>query len=184
MTGEELARHLGYPVPDPARPDRPDRVAVRMLAGSRAASWVLARTLAPIDAGLGALTGQRLSAPGLLAGLPVITLTTVGARTGQARQVRLIPVVTPRLFGVLGTNFGGRQTPAWVTNILANPEATVRFRDESVSVVAVELAGADRAGLLRAAVGVYPGFGRYETRARHRRVHVFALDHDPPNDTG
>ncbi|MGZ4626520.1 MAG: nitroreductase family deazaflavin-dependent oxidoreductase, partial [Kineosporiaceae bacterium] len=77
-----------------------------------------------------------------------------------------------------------RQTPAWVTNILAKPEATVRFRDESISVVAVELAGADRAELLRAAVGVYPGFGRYETRARHRRVHVFALDHDPPNDTG
>jgi len=180
VKGEQLARHLGYPVENPAISHAAaGRSAVRHLAASRPASWLLARMLPNVDAWLDSLSGRRLSATGLLAGLPVITLSTVGARTGTPRDVRLVPVITPRLFAVLGTNFGGRTTPGWVHNLLAHHRATVIFREHAVAVLAAEIFGPDRAELLRCAAAVYPGFGRYGDRAGHRHVHVFALESDP-----
>ncbi len=174
-TGTALAQRLGYPVP--ARATGLVR-GVRALAATAPVARVLARTLRPLDAVL-ARRNRSLSASGLLAGLPVVMLTTTGARSGLARTVPLIPVVTDDVLAVLGTNFGGERTPAWVLNLEVSPDATLSFADRRVQVTARALEGPERDRLLAAATATYPGFGRYVTRAAHRHVRVFALEQAP-----
>jgi deazaflavin-dependent oxidoreductase (nitroreductase family) len=170
MTGADLARYLGYPMVATARGR-----GVRRAAATGPASWLLARSLRHIDHLLEGLFGHRARATEMLAGLPVVSLTTTGARSGRPRSVRLVPVVTTEVFAVLGTNFGEANTPAWALNLLAHPTATVEFRGRRVTVHARELDDPVRESVLAAASGLYPGFARYLRRAAGRRVHVFAL---------
>ncbi len=171
--GRALAAAVGYPVPGP--PSRTAR-AVRALAATAPVARLLALTLRPVDRVLQRAGSGRVSAPGVLAGLPVVVLTTTGARTGARRSVPLIPVVTADVFAVLGTNFGGPHTPAWVLNLEARPRADLSFAGRSLEVHARLLEGDRRAALLAHAAEVYPGFGRYVRRAAHRQVRVFALE--------
>jgi deazaflavin-dependent oxidoreductase (nitroreductase family) len=171
--GRALAAAVGYPVPGP--PSRISR-AVRAVAATAPAARLLARTLRPVDGLLRRAGGGRVSAPGVLAGLPVVVLTTTGARSGAPRPVPLIPVVTPDVFAVLGTNFGGPDTPGWVLNLEAHPWAELSFGGRSMQVHARLLEGEGRRALLAHAAEVYPGFSRYTLRAAHRQVRVFALE--------
>ena len=171
--GHALADALGYPVPgEPSRLVR----SLRAAASTAPASAVLARTLRPADALLSRWGAARAGGSGLLVGLPVVTLTTTGARSGLPRAVPLIPVVTEAAFAVLGTNFGGERTPAWVRNLEANPEASIAFAGRDLRVRTRQLEGAEQEALLAAAVRLYPGFGRYVVRAAHRRIRVVALE--------
>jgi deazaflavin-dependent oxidoreductase (nitroreductase family) len=170
VTGAELARHLGYPGTATTRGR-----GARRLAATGPASWLLARSLRHVDHVLERLFGHRASATEVVAGLPVVRLTTTGARSGRPRSVLLVPVVTTEVFAVLGTNFGEVRTPAWALNLLAHPTATVEFRGRRVRVQARELDDGVRDEVLAAASAVYPGFARYMSRAAGRRVRVFAL---------
>ncbi len=175
--GEELARRLGYPVTRPSRL----QLAVQSLAATRPVARVLARTVRPVDEVLRRL-GSRITVPSVVAGLPAVTLVTTGARSGRPRPVPLIPVITADAFAVLGTNFGGLETPAWVSNLLATPRAALEHGGRRVDVQARVLDGRQREAVLAAAARVYPGFPRYVARAAHRRVHMFALEATPPAD--
>jgi len=170
VTGAELARHLGYPLTAAARGR-----GVRRAAATGPASWLLARSLRHLDGMLEGLLPRRTSATQMLSGLPVVSLTTTGARTGRPRPVFLVPVVTGDVFAVLGTNFGASRTPAWAVNLLAHPTAVLEFRGRGVTVHARELDDEVRDAVLAAASALYPGFGRYLRRAAGRGVHVFAL---------
>ena len=173
--GEELARRLGYPVTRPSRL----QLAVQSLAATRPVARVLARTVRPVDEVLRRL-GSRITVPSVVAGLPAVTLVTTGARSGRPRPVPLIPVITADAFAVLGTNFGGLETPAWVSNLLATPRAALEYGGRRVDVQARVLDGRQREAVLAAAARVYPGFPRYVARAAQRRVHMFALEATPP----
>ena len=73
-----------------------------------------------------------LDAPEVLAGLPVLDLTTTGRKSGQPRTSHLISIPIDDTLALLGTNFGQPATPAWVLNLEADPKATVRYRDQTV----------------------------------------------------
>ncbi len=171
LTGEALARHLGYPLRAPSRLQR----AGQAVAASRPGAWVLSHTLRHADALL-RRAGSRTDVGAVVAGLPAVTLVTTGARTGRRRESPLIPVVTPTVFAVLGTNFGGAATPGWAHNLLAHPEAVVEYAGRAAPVRARLVEGDDRRVLLAAAGGVYAGYPRYVERASHRPIHVFALE--------
>ena len=84
-----------------------------------------------------ALSGGRTSAPAILAGLPVLWVTTTGRTSGQARITPLIAVpVGDDGLALLGTNFGQSNTPAWVLNLEADPAATVKYRDQECPATA------------------------------------------------
>jgi deazaflavin-dependent oxidoreductase (nitroreductase family) len=170
--GEELARTLGYPTTHPG----PMRRLVQSVAVTEPASRVLSHTLRPADTAVLRATGERFSLTGLLAGLPAVSLVTTGARTGQPRPVPLVPVVTPTTFAVLGTNFGSAQTPAWVHNLLANPEAVLEYRHTRIPVRGHVLDEPERSEVLTVAARGYAGFAVYLRRASHRPVVVFALE--------
>lgn len=172
-------RLLGYRVP----PRTPWWRAAAAAASSRPASKLLARVSPPVDRFLARRSGGRLSTPGLFAGLPTVQLLTTGTRTGLERSTTLLPVLLPGGgLVVVGSNFGGERTPAWVGNLFAQPRAVLAHAGRSVPVHARLLAGAERDGALAVAARVYRGFAVYPGRAAHREVRVFSLEPLPPDE--
>ncbi len=163
---------LGYTV----EPANLAQRATQTVTGTRAGAWISQRTLYPLDKALFRASGGRLTVPGLMAGLPVIMLTTTGAKSGQPRTMPLVGTPFGDDLAIIGSNYGQQRTPGWVYNLGANPSATVSYRDRTVDVVARRLdeAAADR--VFEAATATYAGYGKYRGRADHRVIQVFALE--------
>ena len=150
---------------------------VRTGAGTRVGGWIFSRSLRHLDDLVGRLSRGRQSAPGLLAGLAVLDVTTTGRRSGQRRTSHLIATPYDGTLALLGTNFGQPSTPAWVLNLEADPRATVTFRNVSREVTA-RAATPDEAEEIFALAGrFYPGYVSYRRRIGEcRRVRAFVLE--------
>ncbi|MGI9606455.1 MAG: nitroreductase family deazaflavin-dependent oxidoreductase [Acidimicrobiales bacterium] len=150
--------------------------AMQNAASTGRAAWIFQRTLYPVDRVLFRLTSGRLTVPGIVAGLPVILLTTTGRKSGEPRTMPLLGVPLDDDIAIIGTNYGQQNTPGWVYNLEADPTATVEWRDSSIDVVArpADEAEADRAFEL--ATDVYAGYAAYRERARARTIRVFVLE--------
>jgi deazaflavin-dependent oxidoreductase (nitroreductase family) len=146
------------------------------VAASGPGAWVFQRTMYPIDKGLYRLTKGRLTVPGLMAGLPVIMLSTTGAKTGKDRTMPLLGIPVGDDIAVIGSNYGQRSTPGWVYNLRAKPEATVAHGSESVEVTARSATEAETERAFEAGAAFYGGFPKYRERAAHRKIEVFVLE--------
>lgn len=165
------ATDLGYE----HRPPRAFQRAVQAAAATRPGGWVFARTLRHLDDLVARVTRGRHSAPDLLAGLPVVDVTTTGRRSGQPRRTHLISIPVGDDLALLGTNFGQPATPAWVHNLEADPRATVTYRSTTAAVVARPATPAEREQVLATAAGIYGGYLKYLERVQ-RRVRIFVLE--------
>ncbi len=167
-----LADELRYEI-TPA--NRLQRMTQRV-TGTRAGAWLSQRTLYPIDRAVFRWTDGRQSVPGLFAGLPVILLTTTGAKSGQARTMPLVGTPWQGDLAIIGSNYGQQRTPGWVYNLEADPHAVVAYGETSVPVVARRLDAADADAVFERAAAAYPGYGNYRARADHREIRVFVLE--------
>lgn len=146
------------------------------LASSRLFSWVFQRTLYPIDKMLYRATKGRVTVPGLVAGLPVIMLTTTGARSHQPRAMPLLGIPLGGDMAVIGSNYGQKSTPAWVYNLRANPRATLGYRSMEVAVRARSATEEETEKAFEAGSAFYGGYKKYRARASHRQIQVFILE--------
>jgi deazaflavin-dependent oxidoreductase (nitroreductase family) len=156
--------------------------ALRRFAASGPGSWLFARVLHRIDRPVYRLTGGRHTFASLLAGIPVVMLTTTGARSGRPRTVPVLGLPTAGGLAVIASNFGQAQQPGWYHNLRANPEGTVAVDGRPRRVRAVEAEGDRRHQIWQEGLRVYPGWSQYERRAANRRIAVFVLE--PIPETG
>jgi deazaflavin-dependent oxidoreductase (nitroreductase family) len=99
-----------------------------------------------------------------LYGLPVLLLSTTGAKSGKTRTTPLLYVRDGADFAVAGTNFGHPAHPAWTVNLLAEPAATIQVGPELICITG-ELAGADTwSRVWPRFLSIYPGYGHYLNR--------------------
>ena len=169
----DLAADLGYS----HATGNPLHRAVRWGAGTRAGGWVFSRVLRHLDDAVGRLTRGRHSAPGLLAGLAVLDVTTTGRRSGRRRTSHLIATPYDGTLALLGTNFGQAPTPAWALNLEADPRATLTYRGVTREVVARAATAAEAEAVFAEAARFYPGYARYRDRVGdRRRIRVFVLE--------
>lgn len=149
---------------------------LQALAASRGGAWVFARILPPLDTWVERVTHGRHTVPGLLVGLPVVDLTTLGRRSGLPRTTHLIAIPYEDTLALLGTNFGQPSTPAWVLNLEAEPRARLSYRGTTVDVVARPADDAEQAEVLAISERFYIGYRKYQTRITGRRLRVFVLE--------
>lgn len=173
-----LAADLSYVYPRPNFLQR----SIQAVGASRPGAWFFSKTLAPMDRGLTKIVHGKTSVPQLLAGLPVLVLTTTGRKSGQRRDAYLIAVPVENTLALLGTNYGQQTTPAWVYNLEANPHATVSYRGVSREVVARPATDAERAQVLANSTSIYGGYVKYEQRITGRRLRIFILQPATPNE--
>ena len=170
-----LIDQLGYRIPAANRLQR----LVWKVSSSRPGAWLFAKTLHHIDRLVLRLSREHATVPGVLAGLPVITLATTGARTGQRREVPLVGVPSGDQIAVIGTRFGQPRTPGWYFNLRADPRAEVGYRGRTVPVVAREAQGDEREDLWARGCQIYAGYQAYARRLDHRQIHVMVLEPPP-----
>jgi deazaflavin-dependent oxidoreductase (nitroreductase family) len=159
-----------------AKPPNVLRRGIQQVAASRPGAWLLKRTLHHLDKPLFKMSDGRMTAAGLLAGLPVVMLTTTGAKSGKERTMPLLAIPVGGDVAVLGTNFGQQSTPGWVYNLEADPTATIAYRDRSVSVTGRRATDGETNEVFELASGVYPGYANYRDRVDNRVIRVFVLE--------
>jgi len=150
---------------------------MRRFASSGPGSWVFARVSHRIDRPVYRWTKGRHTLGSLVSGIPIVMLTTTGARSGRPRTVPVLGLPTEYGLVVIASNFGQRHQPAWYHNLRADPEATVAVSGEGGRRVrAVEAEGERRDRIWEEGLKVYPGWSQYERRASHRKIAVFVLE--------
>ena len=139
--------------------------------------WYLKRIAPRVDPPLLRLTGGRVSS---VYPVPIMLLTTTGAKTGQPRTLPLLYVTDGEDLILIASNYGKTSHPAWYRNLVANARAEVLAGAKSGTYVASEITDAaerDRAWDL--ALDMYAGYGDYEGRAGDRRIPLIRLKRAP-----
>lgn len=108
-------------------------------------------------------------------GVPIIVLTTVGAKTGALRKTALMRVEHDGRYAVLASKGGSPDEPAWGANIRRHPQVELQDRDVKRDYTARELSGEERTLWWDRAVAVWPSYADYQTRT-DRQIAVFLLE--------
>ena len=154
----------------------PVQRAMRRVAATGPGSWLFARVLHRIDRPVYKLTGGRHTFANLASGLPIVMLTTTGARTGVQRTVPVLGLPSADGLAVIASNYGQPHHPAWYHNLRANPEGQVTVDGVTRAFRATEADGEVRARIWQEGLKVYPGWTAYERRAPNRQIAVFVLE--------
>jgi deazaflavin-dependent oxidoreductase (nitroreductase family) len=151
------------------------QVAMQHMAASRPGAWFFSRTLHHLDGALLRLSGGQVTLPGVVAGLPVLTVTTTGARTGQRRTTPLVGVPVGEDMAVIGTSFGQPHTPGWYYNMRAEPRVEVSYRNRTIVAAAREADEEERKAIWDRARKIYGGYDAYASRIKSRDIHIMIL---------
>lgn len=148
---------------------------MRNFAATRPVSWLFARTLHHVDRPVFRLTRGRHTFASFVSGLPVVMLTTTGARSGKRRTLPLLGFPDGEKMVVIASNYGQLHHPSWYHNLLAHPEAEIDVEGTTWRVMARETQGEERRRLWQRGLEVYPGWSGYERRSGERRIPVMVL---------
>jgi deazaflavin-dependent oxidoreductase (nitroreductase family) len=160
---------------------RPNRVQqfLQFIPKSKSGAWLFARTLHHFDRPVLRLSHGRYSLTSALAGLPVVTVTTIGAKSGQPRSLPLVAIPDGENVILIASNFGQHRHPAWYYNLCAHPEVQLTYEGKTVTYLARKTDDAERARCWQRAVEVYSGYALYEEHAGQRQIGVFWLTRSP-----
>jgi deazaflavin-dependent oxidoreductase (nitroreductase family) len=166
-----LIEALGYEIPTPNAAQR----AMWHVSSSRAGAWLFSRSMHHVDGLVLRLSHGQRTAAGITAGVPVLTVTTTGARTGQPRSTPLLGVPFGSDIAIIGTRFGQPGTPGWYYNLCAQPRAEVAFRDRSFSATAREADEDEWQQIWAQARNIYAGYEAYASRITNRKIRIMIL---------
>jgi deazaflavin-dependent oxidoreductase (nitroreductase family) len=148
---------------------------LQFIPKSKLGAWFAARILHHIDRPMLRLSRGRFSVTSALAGLPMVTATTIGAKSGQPRSLPLVAIPDGENVILIASNFGQQHHPAWYYNLRAHPEVQLTYGGHTVTYSARETSGAERECCWQRAVEVYSGYAVYKERAEQRQIGVFWL---------
>lgn len=151
------------------------RHSTHNLLGTRPAAWLFSRIMPTIDRFFFHITNGRFLPSATVAGLPIILLTTTGAKSGQPRLTPLVGIPDEKNYIVIASNWGQKYHPAWYFNMQANPVVTVTFKDKASPFVARQTQGAEREACWNKALIYYKSYNAYKARAG-REIPVFILE--------
>ena len=109
-----------------------------------------------------------------LKGMPVVLLTTIGAKSGKLRKTPLMRVEHDGEYAVVASLGGAPKNPVWFYNIAANPHVELQDGTESGDYRAREVFGDEKAIWWDRAVAAYPDYADYQ-RKTDRAIPVFVL---------
>ena len=110
-----------------------------------------------------------------VAGMPVLKLTTIGRKSGEARSVMLTSPVQVGDTLVIVASKGGEDThPAWYLNLLAKPEVQVEWKGgPAKTMIATTATAAEKAELWPKIVAAFKNYGGYQKRTERDIPLVF-----------
>ncbi|MGX7677422.1 nitroreductase family deazaflavin-dependent oxidoreductase [Jatrophihabitans sp. DSM 45814] len=112
-----------------------------------------------------------------LRGMPVIVLTTLGAKSGKIRKSPLMRVEHDGVYAVVASLGGAPKNPVWYYNVLGNPQVELQDGPVKREMVAREVTGSEKDVWWERAVAAYPDYADYQKKT-DRQIPVFVLE--PP----
>ncbi|MGC0387017.1 deazaflavin-dependent oxidoreductase (nitroreductase family) [Streptomyces sp. SAI-129] len=113
-------------------------------------------------------------------GLPVIVLTTRGARSGKLRKTPLMRVEHEGRYAAVASLGGAPKHPVWYFNVKADPRVELQDGPVKQDMTAREVTGAEKAEWWERAVAAFPPYADYQEKT-DREIPVFVLE---PSEAG
>ena len=108
-------------------------------------------------------------------GLPVVIVTSLGARSGKVRKTPLMRVEHDGRYALVASKGGAPEHPVWYHNLKTHPEVDVQDGATKRSYRVRELAGDERAEWWDRAVAAFPDYADYQRRT-DREIPVFVAE--------
>ena len=99
---------------------------------------------------------------GMFEGVPLLLLTTKGAKSGQLRVAPLIYVTDGDRLVIMASKGGAPTHPDWYHNIVTNPDVIVELGTEKFPARAAIAAEPERTRLVDAVAEIWPQLRQYE----------------------
>jgi deazaflavin-dependent oxidoreductase (nitroreductase family) len=117
-----------------------------------------------VHRGILKLSGGRLG--WRFGSMPVLELTTVGAKSGQRRTVMLTsPVQQGQALVIVASRGGDSHHPGWFHNLRANPDVQVAIAGKPKRPMRARVATPEeRAALWPQVIAAYKGYANYQTK--------------------
>ena len=120
------------------------------------------------------LSKGRIGGRGL--GMPVLVLTTTGAKSGAKRSVMLTsPLQLGDSYVLVASRGGDDRNPAWLHNLQADPAVEVELDGRTRPMRARVADAAERAELWPRIVADHANYGAYQAKTE-REIPVVVLD--------
>jgi deazaflavin-dependent oxidoreductase (nitroreductase family) len=151
---------------------------IQKIASSRPGAWFLSRTLYHIDRIFLKASNGRATLTSIGTGLPVVILTTTGAKSGLIRTSPLVgirDINNPNLIAIIASNFGQHHHPAWYFNLKANPRATCSIDGRARTYIAYEARDEEYQRFWQIASEIYIGYPLYKQRTGGRYIPIMIL---------
>jgi deazaflavin-dependent oxidoreductase (nitroreductase family) len=107
-------------------------------------------------------------------GLPVIVLTSVGAKSGKLRKTALMRVEHEGEYAVVASLGGAPKHPVWYYNLLAQPHVELQDGPVKKDYLAREVTGEEKTTWWQRAVAAYPDYAEYQKNTE-REIPLFVL---------
>ena len=107
-------------------------------------------------------------------GMPVVVITSVGAKTGKLRKTPLMRVEHNGEYAAVASLGGAPKNPVWYNNLVKNPHIELQDGPHKGEYVAREVFGDEKAIWWERAVAAYPDYADYQKKT-DRQIPVFVL---------
>ncbi|MDH6292489.1 nitroreductase family deazaflavin-dependent oxidoreductase [Rhodococcus opacus] len=108
-------------------------------------------------------------------GLPVVIVTSIGARSRALRKTPLMRVEHQGRYALVASLGGGPRHPVWYQNLRANPRVELQDGSAKVDYLAREVTGSERDDWWNRAVAAFPMYADYQEQT-DRIIPVFVLE--------
>jgi deazaflavin-dependent oxidoreductase (nitroreductase family) len=107
--------------------------------------------------------------------VPVVVVTSVGARSGKLRKNPVMRVEHDGRYALIASKGGAPEHPVWYHNLVAHPEVELQDGPRKQDMVVRELSGDERARWWERAVAVWPAYADYQTKTE-RQIPVLVAE--------
>jgi deazaflavin-dependent oxidoreductase (nitroreductase family) len=107
-------------------------------------------------------------------GVPIIVLTSVGAKSGKLRKTALMRVEHHGEYAVVASRGGAPEHPVWYHNLVKNPHVELQDGAVKADYDARLVEGDEKAVWWERAVAVWPDYAEYQKKT-DRQIPVFVL---------
>ncbi|MFJ3951024.1 nitroreductase family deazaflavin-dependent oxidoreductase [Streptomyces libani] len=108
-------------------------------------------------------------------GMPVVILTTRGAKSGKIRKSPLMRVEHDGTYAVVASLGGAPRHPVWYHNLVADPRVELQDGPVRRDMTAREVTGTEKALWWGRAVEAFPDYDEYQKKT-DRQIPVFVLE--------
>ncbi|MFJ7338200.1 nitroreductase family deazaflavin-dependent oxidoreductase [Streptomyces sp. NPDC101110] len=107
--------------------------------------------------------------------MPVVVLTSRGARSGKLRKTPVMRVEHEGRYAAVASLGGSPKHPVWYFNLRADPHVELQDGPVRQDMTAREVTGEEKAAWWERAVAAYPAYADYQKKT-DREIPVFVLE--------